>query len=423
MQNIEEKQLVSKYEPILFKTSLIISILLWIIIIFWTLGIWAIYAWILALIWLIVHIWFISYVKWNWVRVTQNQFPELDEIKKEIAKDMWFTKYTHMYVVNFDWMLNAFATKLLSRNFVIITASILEACDNDIDKLKFIIAHELAHLKRKHVHRQALLLPSKIIPWLGNAYSKACEYTCDNYGAYYWTKNSNKAVKWLAVLAAGWIYSEKINIDAYLEQAQESNDFWMSLNETKSTHPYLTKRVFNIMKTFEDNSLKLPKRNIFWVLLAPFTNLWLWITITYLLIIWATALESFKNLEEKAKEMAWTNTTIETENIWEILSKDYKTIDKKYLDIFTKIYNKYKNKWKYQFFIYNKKYDTSNQYTSLYITDFKNWTFYVENDWEKLKINSNDKDLWGIEINEVNNDSWYLTEEDDIEEFEKLLKK
>ena len=77
----------------------------------------------------------------------------------------------------------------------------------------------------------------------------------------------------------------------------------------------------------------------------------------------------------------------------------------------------------YQFFIYNKKYDTSNQYTSLYITDFKNWTFYVENDWEKLEINSDDKDLWGIEIDEVNNDSWYLTEEDDIEEFEKLLKK
>jgi Zn-dependent protease with chaperone function len=48
-----------------------------------------------------------------------------------------------MYVVNFDGMLNAFATKLLSRNFVIITASILEACDNDIDKLRFIIAHEL----------------------------------------------------------------------------------------------------------------------------------------------------------------------------------------------------------------------------------------------------------------------------------------
>jgi Zn-dependent protease with chaperone function len=45
-------------------------------------------------------------------------------------------------------MLNAFATRLLSRNFIIITASLLESCENDLDKLKFIIGHELAHIKR-----------------------------------------------------------------------------------------------------------------------------------------------------------------------------------------------------------------------------------------------------------------------------------
>jgi Zn-dependent protease with chaperone function len=63
-------------------------------------------------------------------------------------------------------MLNAFATRLLSRNFIIITASLLESCDNDTDKLKFIIAHELAHIKRGHVKMQFVLAPSRIIPWL-----------------------------------------------------------------------------------------------------------------------------------------------------------------------------------------------------------------------------------------------------------------
>jgi len=66
-----------------------------------------------------------------------------------------------------------------------------------------------------------------------------------------------------------------------LEQAQESNDFWMSLNETKSSHPYLTKRVFNIVKTFKDDSITLPKRNIFGILIAPLTNMWLWIILMY----------------------------------------------------------------------------------------------------------------------------------------------
>ena len=100
-----------------------------------------------------------------------------------------------MYVVNLDGMINAFATKFLSRNFIIITADLLESCENDTDKLRFIIAHELTHIHRKHVSRQFLLLPSKIIPWLGNAYSKACEYTCDNYGAYYGVSDPLKAVK------------------------------------------------------------------------------------------------------------------------------------------------------------------------------------------------------------------------------------
>jgi hypothetical protein len=38
-------------------------------------------------------------------------------------------------------------------------------------------------------------MPSYFIPWLGNAYSKACEYTCDNYGHYYGTKDVKKSVK------------------------------------------------------------------------------------------------------------------------------------------------------------------------------------------------------------------------------------
>jgi hypothetical protein len=128
---------------------------------------------------------------------------------------------------------------------------------------------------------QFVLAPSRIIPWLGKAYSKSCEYTCDNYWAYYWVWNMEKSVKGLAVLSAGWIYSEKINIDAYLEQAQSSNGFWMSLNETKSTHPYLTKRVFNIVNIFWEKEVSLPKRNVLWILLAPFTSIWFWVIIIY----------------------------------------------------------------------------------------------------------------------------------------------
>ena len=419
---IEENNLVSKYEKKLYKTSLIISIILWIILTIWTIWIGLIYIGIIALFGIIIHIWFISYVKWNWVRVSKNQFPELDNMKKTIAEKMWFDTYTHMYIVNFDWILNAFATKLLSRNFIIITASLLESCDNDTDKLKFIIGHELAHIKRWHVKMQAFLSISKIIPWLGNAYSKACEYTCDNYWAYYGLNwDYKKSAKWLAVLSSGWIYSEKINIDAYLEQAQESNDFWMSLNETKSSHPYLTKRVFNIVKTFKDDSITLPKRNIFGILIAPLTNMWLWIILMYVWIIaWTAAMQNFKNTEDKIKNNLWIEQIENNEFIYS-----------KKLEVIIKKYNEHKNDKNYVLSLYSDwlTYDDEEWNLVSYplkVTNIQNNIFYFEYEkWEKIikwEIKKDDKLLWWFDydVDEEKNEYEYYEEEDSLEELKNI---
>ncbi|MBM7870707.1 beta-lactamase regulating signal transducer with metallopeptidase domain [Clostridium pascui] len=48
-----------------------------------------------------------------------------------------------------------------------------------------IIAHELAHIKRNHIIKQTLILPAMWIPFLGETYSKSCEYTCDRMAANY----------------------------------------------------------------------------------------------------------------------------------------------------------------------------------------------------------------------------------------------
>ena len=397
MIEVSQEKLVSKYEPILYKISLFFSIILWFILIVWTFWLWAIYVWIAALIYLIAHIAFISHVKWNWTKVTKSQFPELDKIKKEIAEQMWFTTYTNMYIVNIDGILNAFATRLLSRNFIILSSSIVEACDNDIDKLRFIIAHELAHIKRKHVHRQALLMPSKIIPWLWNAYSKACEYTCDNYWVYYWTKNVEKAIKWLAVLSVWWIYSEKINIDEYLEQAKFANDFWMSLNETKSTHPYLVKRIFNIVKTFENPNLSLPRRNIFGIILAPLTSMWLWIFIIYAVIIWTAIMEQYKK-----------HTDENYVDNYEYSSSDSSVVSlsEGYRELFKDLFKKYKNSPSYEFYLYVDNVKNYNwQYIPLMVLDLKdNKYLLVSGAWKKYTLPIDDNSIWWFEIYDNKND-------------------
>ena len=58
----------------------------------------------------------------------------------------------------------------------------ISAYEKDKNLLEFIIGHELGHIKRKHLIKKLILFPSFIIPFLGSAYSRACEYTCDNIG-------------------------------------------------------------------------------------------------------------------------------------------------------------------------------------------------------------------------------------------------
>ena len=98
-------------------------------------------------------------------------------------------------------LLNAFATRFFGRDFVVIYSDVLELAYSEGDaELAFVICHELAHIKRKHLTRRLLLYPSMLIPFLGAAYSRACEYTCDRFGAHY---QPDGALGGLLVLAAG----------------------------------------------------------------------------------------------------------------------------------------------------------------------------------------------------------------------------
>ena len=91
-----------------------------------------------------------------------------------------------IYVLQAGGLLNAFATRFLGRSFVVIYSDVLElAYMKGEAELAFVICHELAHIKRKHLAWRWFLYPSMLIPFLGAAYSRACEYTCDRFGAHY----------------------------------------------------------------------------------------------------------------------------------------------------------------------------------------------------------------------------------------------
>jgi Zn-dependent protease with chaperone function len=140
-------------------------------------------------------------------------------------------------------------TKLLARRFVIIYSELLDACEaagardpGKPSELDFVIGHELGHLAAGHLGWQWFLLPARIIPLLGPAYSRAREYTCDLCG-HAATEDLEVSSRALAILAAGGHASRRVNLDAFVEQIDETGRFWMAVFELNATHPFLSKRV------------------------------------------------------------------------------------------------------------------------------------------------------------------------------------
>jgi Zn-dependent protease with chaperone function len=79
-----------------------------------------------------------------------------------------------------------------------------------------------------------------VIPFLGGAYSRACEYTCDRIGN---ALEPEGGVDGLLVLAAGRELYTQVNSQEYSNQRETETGFFVRFAEILSTHPNLTKRV------------------------------------------------------------------------------------------------------------------------------------------------------------------------------------
>ncbi|WP_353625753.1 M48 family metalloprotease, partial [Bacillus sp. JCM 19041] len=86
-------------------------------------------------------------------------------------------------------------------------------------ELDFIIAHELAHVKRNHVWKNILITPARFIPLLSEAYSRSCEYTCDRAAAFY-TNNAAASKRALAIFGVGKRLSLEVNEELYRQQIE-----------------------------------------------------------------------------------------------------------------------------------------------------------------------------------------------------------
>ena len=199
------------------------------------------YLIVFGLFFFITHGLLVGRLRGNSIRVTNNQFPELCEMVEKSCKDMGIEQIPEIYLLQEGGVLNAFATRFLGRDFVAVYSSVLEmAYEEGVDAVKFVVAHEVAHVALGHTKKQIWVAPAMFIPFVGTAYKRACEYSADAVGA---SVAPEGAVRGLCVLAAGSRLSHKVDVNSFVGQTASVYGFWEWLAEHLTSHPNLPKRI------------------------------------------------------------------------------------------------------------------------------------------------------------------------------------
>jgi Zn-dependent protease with chaperone function/Tfp pilus assembly major pilin PilA len=261
--------LVYKNEKKLFTIMLVLSVVAWIAVVVGTLGLALVYALIFFLVYCFAQSALISYIKGTGVMITQAQFPDLKRQVTACCDKLGLDQEPEAYLMQMGGSFNAFATRFLGRDFLVLYSDIVDAVADNPDALNFYIGHEIGHIKRKHLTWSTVLLPASVLPLLGAAYSRAREYTCDRHGLAA-CDNPVNAQFGLAALAAGGKRWRTMSKTAYIAQAQQSNGFWMSFHELVGDYPWLVKRMGAVKALAAGQEAAPPARHPLAALLALF---------------------------------------------------------------------------------------------------------------------------------------------------------
>lgn len=237
-------RLVHENETTLYVVCLVFSIFAYVFLVLSIIGIF--YLVIGVAVVLFLHGMMMGHVRSNGVKLTEQQFPEVYHQAVELCRQMGIARVPDIFVLQSDGMLNAFATRSWGRNYVVLYSNLFELIESgEHDELAFVLAHELAHIERNHIRKNLLLLPALWMPFLGKAYSRCCEYTCDRIAAAY-TGNAQAAIQGLVILAIGRTLHKRVNIANYLQESSKESGFFVWLSHLMSTHPPLPVRMKQI---------------------------------------------------------------------------------------------------------------------------------------------------------------------------------
>jgi len=258
-------ELVYPRERTLGAITLVLGVIVWIGLVVGTFG-GALLALLLGfLLYLFAQSALISHIKGNGVELSASQFPGLHAQFLACCEKLGMKQVPRAYVLNGNGGLNAFATRFLGAQYVVLLSDVVDAMERHPDGLRFYIGHELGHLRMKHIQGHLLRWPVLWLPLLGAAYSRARESTCDRHGLAC-SGSPQGAAQALAALSAGAGQWDKVDMASYVGQVKATSGFWMSFHELVTGYPWLSKRAARVV----DTGRAMPRRHPLAYLFAVF---------------------------------------------------------------------------------------------------------------------------------------------------------
>jgi Zn-dependent protease with chaperone function len=305
--------LVHPRELSLGRLTLVLGLIAWLVLIVGTFGIALVYILLAFVAYVFAQSALIAWLRGTGLRLSSQQFPELHQRYTECCRKLGVSKAPEAYVISGGGLLNAFATRFLGRDFVVLLSDVVDALEPHPDGVDFYIGHELGHVVRKHLTGHLWRWPVLWLPLLGAAYSRAKESTCDLHGLACSSSPEN-AARAMMVLAAGQHLWARADLAAYVQQAHEARGFWSSFHEIISGYPWLTKRLARVL---HGPQVQLPGRHGLAYALAVFVphagrlggGAGFIIAVAMIGVLAAVALPAYQQYQQRAvAAQAWVET-------------------------------------------------------------------------------------------------------------------
>ncbi|MCY1136873.1 M48 family metallopeptidase [Actinoplanes sp. Pm04-4] len=181
------------------------------------------------------------------VELSPRQYSELYAVADDFAHKLGLPRRPNIYLANGNGTLNAFAAQATGHDYVVLSNELfVNLYQNNREGLRFILGHELGHIRLHHVALwyQLAVAYSERIPLLGPALSRLREYSCDRHGAHLCPSGATG----LVLLASGRYTEHTTDVDELVRQGRRLRGFWVELAQLPQSHPFTVRRLERLFR-------------------------------------------------------------------------------------------------------------------------------------------------------------------------------